>query len=455
MKTSMRLGVMLLGLLWLAAATPKTVAVVPPPDGGYPNFNTAEGQKALFSLTTGAGNTAVGWLSLQSNTDGSFNTGVGAGTLLFNTGNQSVGEGIANTAIGTAALLANSIGSNNTAVGVSALSTNTSGSFSTAIGANALRTNTTASNNTAIGNQALENNTTGGTVSGVGTNEFGPNTAVGAFALLENTEGSSNTAVGTGALQSITIGTFNTAVGFKALAQSTESPNDAFGYKALGNNTNGVTNTAVGDVALFNNTSGSNNVALGAGAGINQTTGNGNVYIGHGMGGVSGESNACYIKSIFGQTSAGGVAVLVNSDNKLGTQTSSNRFKEAIKPMDRHSEALYSLQPVTFRYKNDIDPNGTLQFGLIAEDVEPVNAALVVRDSQGKPYSVRYDQVNAMLLNEFLKEHRRVEEQQVQIIQLISRIANQEAVIAQQQQFFQAAIGELKTQMEMVAARSD
>jgi len=248
---------------------------------------------------------------------------------------------------------------------------------------------------------------------------------------------------------------FNTAIGFKALAQSTESPNDAFGYKALGNNTTGVTNTAVGDVALFNNTSGSNNVAVGAGAGINQTTGSGNVYIGNGMGGVPGESNACYIKSIFGQTSASGVAVLINSENKLGTVTSSKRFKEAIKPMDRDSEALYSLQPVTFRYKKDIDPNGTVQFGLVAEDVETVNAAFVVPDNQGKPYSVRYDQVNAMLLNEFLKEHRRVEEQQAQIRRLSSRVANQEAVIAQQQKEFQLAINELKTQVETVVARSE
>jgi trimeric autotransporter adhesin len=129
------------------------------------------------------------------------------------------------------------------------------------------------------------------------------------------------------------------------------------------------------------------------------------------MEGVFGESNACYIASIFGQTSAGGIPVLINSDNKLGTTTSSKRFKEGIKPMDKVSEAVFSLKPVTFHYKKEIDPHGTSHFGLVAEDVEKVDPDLIVRDKEGKPYSVRYDQVNAMLLNEFLKEHRKVEEQ--------------------------------------------
>jgi hypothetical protein len=128
------------------------------------------------------------------------------------------------------------------------------------------------------------------------------------------------------------------------------------------------------------------------------------------MAGVSGESNACYIASIFGQTSASGSPVLINSNNKLGTATSSKRFKEDIKPMDKASEALFSLKPVSFRYKKEIDPAGTSQWGLVAEEVETVNPELVIRDKEGKPYSVRYDQVDAMLLNEFLKEHRKVEQ---------------------------------------------
>jgi hypothetical protein len=139
------------------------------------------------------------------------------------------------------------------------------------------------------------------------------------------------------------------------------------------------------------------------------------VYIGVGVPGVAGESNSCYIASIFNQTSASGTQVFINSNNKLGTSTSSKRFKEEIKPMNNASEALFSLKPVSFRYKQDIDPDRKGQLGLIAEDVEKVNPDLIVRDKEGKPYSVRYDQVNAMLLNEFLKEHRKVEQLEKQI----------------------------------------
>jgi hypothetical protein len=173
---------------------------------------------------------------------------------------------------------------------------------------------------------------------------------------------------------------------------------------------------AVGDLALFNNIAGSNNVALGNSAGL-QATGDNNVYIGYNMQGVPGENNACYIRSIFGQTAVAGIPVLIDGTNKLGTTTSSKRFKEDIKPMDKASEALFSLKPVTFRYKKDIDSAGLAQLGLVAEDVEKVNPDLIVRDKEGKPYSVRYDQVNAMLLNEFLKEHRKVEALEVAMAQ--------------------------------------
>ena len=139
-------------------------------------------------------------------------------------------------------------------------------------------------------------------------------------------------------------------------------------------------------------------------------------------------SNSCYIGQIFGATSASGIPVLINSSNRLGTTTSSKRFKDAIKPMDKASEALFALKPVAFRYKKDIDPAGTPQLGLVAEDVDKVNPDLVVRDTEGKPYSVRYDQMNAMLLNEFLKEHRRVEQQRKDF----------EAALAQQQKQIEA-----------------
>jgi uncharacterized coiled-coil protein SlyX len=194
---------------------------------------------------------------------------------------------------------------------------------------------------------------------------------------------------------------------------------------------------------------------LGFRAGFNLTNGSGNVYIGRGMEGVSGENNSCYIRSIFGQTSANGIPVLINSANKLGTTVSSKRFKEDIKPMDKASEALLTLKPVTFRYKKEIDPAGKSQFGLVAEEVEKVNPDLVVRDKEGKPYSVRYDQVNAMLLNEFLKEHRKVEElkstaakQEATIADLRYTVEKQEARIAQHQKSF----GKQEKQIEALAS---
>src|SRR6476660_6492720 len=340
--------------------------VVPPPDGGYPGFTTAAGTKALFSLTTGSANTAVGWYSLETVTTGSFNTGVGAGTLVLNSGDQ------------------------NTATGVAALLLNTTGGFNTALGTASLVYNDTGSYNTAIGDRALFNNTTGDHNTAVGTAGLG-----GGPALFNNT-----------------IGRFNTAVGGAALASNTEGgDNTAVGAGALADNIDGDENVAVGLNAL-NNSTGNNNVALGNYAGFGATTGSNNVYIGYQIEGTAGESNACYIGSIFNQTSMGGSPVYVDANSKLGTLTSSKRFKENIEPMDKASDALFALKPVTFRYKKEIDPAGKSQLGLVAEEVEKVNPDLVVHDKEGKPYSVRYDQVNAMLLNEFLKEHRKVEMQE-------------------------------------------
>src|SRR6266542_2776999 len=225
--------------------------------------------------------------------------------------------------------------------------------FNTAEGQNALKNLSTGQANTAVGWFSLFSDTTA---------SF--NTAIGLQALYSNTTGASNTASGWGALVLNTEGSGNTATGYQALdSNTTGNNNTANGYQALTSNTEGDQNTANGTVALFNNTTGTGNVALGNGAGFNATTGNLNVYIGAGMVGVADESNACYIASIFGQTSLNGVPVLINSDNKLGTTTSSKRFKEEIKPMDNASEALFALKPVTFRYKKQIDPQGIPQFG--------------------------------------------------------------------------------------------
>ena len=371
MKTVTNITYSAIGVVAVAclALLPLAQAVVPAPDGGYPNFTTAEGTKALQSLTTGSANTAVGWFSLFSNTDGSFNTAIGAGTLLANTGDQ-------NTAYtGAAALFSNSTGSFNTANGSLALFSNTMGANNTATGDSALYFNTIGLNNTANGEQTLYRNTTGN-----------DNTAIGAGALSSNTIGGNNTAIGTGALASNTTGTQNTV--------------------------------------------------LGAGAGFDVTTANNVICIGAQGNNVS---DSCYIGNIFNATSSGGIAVFINSNGRLGTTTSSRRFKDDIKLMDQASEALFKLKPVTFRYKKEIDPARTSQFGLVAEEVEKVNPDLIVRDKEGKPYSVRYDQVNAMLLNEFLKEHRKV--------------ARLEATVAQQHKDLEAAVAELKGQIQRVSAQ--
>jgi O-acetylhomoserine/O-acetylserine sulfhydrylase-like pyridoxal-dependent enzyme len=158
---------------------------------------------------------------------------------------------------------------------------------------------------------------------------------------------------------------------------------------------------------------------LGYTAGSNLTTGSNNIDIGNsGVAaeantiriGIAGTQTTTFIAGISGATASGGAAVFVNASGQLGTATSSRRFKQEIKPMDQASEAILALRPVTFRYKQEIDPKGIPQFGLVAEEVEQVNPDLVVRDAEGKVYTVRYEAVNAMLLNEFLKQHRKVEE---------------------------------------------
>jgi hypothetical protein len=415
MKTN-TLHLVILALLNYFTTTLGLEAVVPPPDGGYPGFTTAEGTKALFSLTNGSANTAVGWYSLFSNAEGSFNTATGAGALLFNTANE-------NTAFGAASLLFNTSGNRNTAVGAAALLNNTEGGGNTAVGGGALHNNSTGDTNTAIGHFALFSN-----ITGLG------NTATGDSALFNN-EGDNNTANGSFALGGNTTGTGNTASGWGALfSNTTGGANTAVGNSALFDTTTGDGNTATGEGALANNTTGSFNIAVGSGAGSLLTTGDFNICIGN-LGvngdsrviriGIEGEQTITFIAGIDGAPVTG-QAVHVSNNGQLGIQASSQRFKDEIKAMDTASEAILALKPVAFRYKREIDPAAVPQFGLLAEDVEAVNPDLVVRDKEGKPYSVRYDQVNAMLLNEFLKEHRTVQE-------LKSNSAKQEATIAEQQ----------------------
>lgn len=412
-RSPRRRGFLLSTLLFAGFALSQSAqAVVPPPDGGYPGGNTAEGQNALLNLTTGQNNTAVGLNSLSSTTAGVNNTAIGSAALRFNT------TGNNNTATGAGALRNNTTGSINVANGINALQSNLTGLANTAIGVHALFSNLFGNDNTAVGTSALSRNTRGSS-----------NTAIGVEALVDNTTGDSNIGIGSLALRFNTTGDNNTAIGSSALASNTTG----FGNTAVGSAGNGITE-------------GNNNTAIGVGAGAFQTTGSSNVYIGAGAFGIAGENNACYIASIFGQTSPSGVPVVINSNNKLGTLTSSKRFKENIKSMDKASEALFSLKPVAFRYRMEIDMQGIPQFGLVAEDVEKVNPDLVVRDKEGNPYTVRYDAVNAMLLNEFLKEHRKVEKQETTISHLKS-------TVAQQQKDFQATVTQLTRRLDEQAAQ--
>jgi len=319
MKTNELL--LLLSLTCVATA----LAVDPPPDGGYPNGNTAEGQDALFSLTTGSSNVAVGLNSLYFNTTGS-----------------------ANTAAGSNALFNNTMGSINTATGDSALLANTTGVF---------------------------------------------NTAIGATALLSNTKGSNNTAIGLSALHS--------------------------------------------------NTTGNNNIGLGLSAGQNLTTGNNNIDIGNP--GVADESRtvrigtaedqrATFIAGIVTAPLATGTAVAVGITpaGQLGIRASSRRYKEQIKPMAKASEAILSLRPVEFRYRKEFDVSQAPQFGLVAEDVAKVDPNLVAYDDSGKPYTIHYEAVSVMLLNEFLKEHRKVSEQGSEIAELKATVAELKVALREQ-----------------------
>ena len=395
-------------------------------DGGLPNDNTAEGTGSLQSLTTGFENTAIGFDALFSNTTGGENIANGSFALEANT------TGSENTASGFEALFFNTTGNNNTAIGLKGLFSNTTGINNTASGFEALLSNTTGNFNMANGSSALSSNSTGSN-----------NTANGASALFSNTTGNNNTATGLGALSSNTTGNDNTANGYQALFSNTTGINNtANGFGALNHDTTGHDNTGEGFQALLKDTTGSSNIALGSNAGTNLTTGSNNIDIGNN--GIAGESNkirigkvgtqnGAFIAGIHGVTVASAVGVVVDVNGHLGTVTSSARFKEAIKPMDKASEAILSLEPVTFRYKHELDPDGVQQFGLVAEQVEKVNPALVVRDADGKINTVRYEAVNAMLLNEFLKEHRIVQEQQATIAAMKSAFAKQETTIARQQ----------------------
>ena len=349
-----------------------------PDPGPLTVSNTADGQGALSSLTTGLYNSAFGFLSVLSVSDANFDTGVGAGALLVDNGGT-------NTAVGAGALFSNTTGADNNAVGVFALFTNVSGFFDNAVGHGALQSNVDGSQNNALGDLALFSNTSGGT-----------NTAVGDDALFSVTEGSGNTGVG-----------------------------DEAG--------NGIT-------------TGSNNTCIGAGAGVGIDIGSDIIAIGTPAAGIFANFGpTCFIGGINEPTGDPGstVAVLIDSNNNLGTSASTRRVKHDIKPMDKASEVILALKPVSFKYNYDV--KNTPCFGLVAEDVAEVDRDLVVLDKEGRPKTVRYDQVNAMLLNEFLKEHKKVEEQQASISQLKGEMQTMVAQLKEQA----AQIQKVSAQLEV------
>ena len=407
MKQTNRFTITILSFFCLFAVWPAAQAVVPPPDGGYPGFTTAEGQKALFSLTTGSANTAVGWYSLFSDTEGSFNTATGAGSLLFNTATS-------NTAFGAAALLFNTTGDGNTAVGTAALLNNANGIVNTALGSGSLRDNTDGNFNTAVGQQALS----------------------------ANISGDENTAVGFVALANHPTGNFNTAVGSGALLNTTAAENTAIGAHALQINDTGNSNTAVGSAALVSST-GSDNIALGQGAGGSVTTASNVTCIGTSGANVD---NSCFIGRIYFNVQpivgTDPDSVTITSTGRLGRgNVSSRRYKHDIQPMDTASEALYALKPASFRYDKEYDATQTLAFGLIAEEVAEVYPELVGRNAEGQPESVRYEQINAMLLNEFLKEHRKVEKLEATVAALAAQVDKVAAQVQIKQPATRVAFG--------------
>jgi Chaperone of endosialidase len=362
--------------------SPAVQAVVPPPDGGYANQNTAEGKDALFSLTTGTDNTAIGFNALLSNTTSSLNTAVGSQALF----SLTTGAGLGNTAIGFQALYSDTSGGGNNAFGSQALLSNISGIRNLAVGSAALGSLTSGDLNVAVGNVAL--------------------------------------------FQGVTVN-FNTALGRGALFRSQGDQNVGLGFFAGANLSDGGTNNIyIGNAGPVPIGTESNTIRLGTQTATTVTAG--------------GESHpmpahtATFIAGISGAAVTGS-AVLVSSSGQLGVRVSSKRFKEEIKPMDEASEAILALKPVTFRYKKEIDPDRTTQFGLVAEQVEKVNPDLVARDKKGKPYTVRYDAVNAMLLNEFLKEHGKVQE-------LENTVANLAATVKEQASQLQKVSAELQMQ---------
>jgi Chaperone of endosialidase len=409
--------------------------------------NTAAGYASLFQNISGGGNTAVGYFSMYANQTGGVNTAVGFNSLYSN-------QGFGQTAVGAGALQSHT-GANtgedglaaNTAVGFHAMMNNSEGLLNTAVGTFALEgsNDSTGSANTAIGYQALtrvtsgENNTANGRSAMSGNRDGKENVAIGSYALQNNSSGNENTAMGVSALERTGTSYYQTAIGWSSQHFNTGSSNTSIGHKSLfgtyeAENTgeaDGSYNTALGTSALEFATKGDNNIAVGYQAGRNVTDGSNNIHIGN-VGatesntiriGTSGTHVSAYIAGIDATVIAGGTTVHVDGTGKLGKAPSSQRYKQDVRDMGEISDAIHSLRPVTFRYKSEFDSAGIPQFGLIAEEVASISPDLVVYNAEGQVDGVRYDAVNAMLLNEFQEQRAVIQQQQVLLLEQQKEIA--------------------------------
>ena len=430
-------GFLLLLPLVCFGLAPMAKAVGPDTDGAIAGSNNGEGIGVLVSRTSGIWNTGTGFEALNHLTAGQQNTATGLRAL-----NNDINGGY-NTATGVLSLFSNTSGFFNSATGAYSLANNTTGLRNTALGYAALYRNAGGEDNTAVGFAALYHNSVFAS----------SNCAFGKSALFNNLKAETNNAFGVEALYNNLTGEPNNAFGTGALFANTEgSSNNAFGHDALRNNVDGEWNNAFGFEALKTNVSGSFNTGIGDSAGFD-ITGDGNVCIGEGVLGQTGVNDSTYIRNIntTAQPIVAGVdGVTVDlTTGRLGHGVSSRRYKEQIKPMDKASEMLFALKPVTYRYKKEIDPKQTLDFGLIAEEVAKVSPELAIRDAKGQVANVRYNAINAMLLNEFLKEHQQVVEQQATIAELKSTVAQQQKGM----DVLTAQLNEQATQIQKVSAQ--
>ena len=394
--------------------------------------NSAFGNRALEQLVAGSYNAAFGSRALFSHL-GDYATAVGDSALAYNT------TGNDNTAVGASALFLNTTGGQNSAVGRNALYANTTASYNTALGANALRFNTTGEANSAVGRGALYSNSTGNYNTGMGYRSLNANTvghwntAIGGYALDRNTSAEYGTAVGYQSLAKNTTGALNTALGATALYQNSDGEkNTGLGVNALYYNVSGGQNTATGADALIDLNGGSGNVALGANAGAGLATGSDNVYVaatawdadesGTIRVGNSNDHARTFIAGVRGVTTgvADAIPVMIDQDGQLGTTSSSARVKHDIRSIGDGADAVLSLRPVTFRYNAQPDAR---HFGLIAEEVAPVLPELVVMGADGRPETVAYHELPALLLALLQRQEARIAELESELATIRARAA--------------------------------